>query len=146
MIVLAADQEEQRLQSLVSQVRILEAYLNEISTRENLTGRAIIEGRASMEAVKALLSAPNSDVLLPIGAGVLISSAIAKPEKLFVDIGAGAVVAKTSEETLALVEQRIKELETTLKKLQQQKNQVENQLGSYRAAVNDIVEKARNET
>lgn len=146
MIALAADQEEQRLQSLVSQVRILEAYLNEISTRENLTGRAIIESRASLEAVKTLASAPSNDVLLPIGAGVLLSSAIAKPDKLFIDIGAGAVVAKTPEETIALVEQRIKELETALENLQRQKAQVENQLASYRAAVNDIVEKARKET
>ncbi|MBM3898018.1 MAG: prefoldin subunit alpha [Thaumarchaeota archaeon] len=146
MIVLAADQEEQRLQSLVSQVRILEAYLNEVSARENITGRAIIESRASLEAVKALTSTPSNEVLLPIGAGVLLNSAIAKPDKLFIDIGAGAVVAKTPEETAAFVEQRIKELETALGNIQQQKAQVENQLAAYRAAVNDIVEKARNET
>ncbi len=146
MIALVVDQEEQRLQSLVSQVRILEAYLDEVSARENLTGRAIVESRASLEAVRALTGAPNNDVLLPIGAGVLINSAIAKPEKLLISIGAGAVVAKTPEETIALVEQRIKELETALENIQQQKAQVENQIGSYRAAVNDIVEKARKET
>jgi len=146
MIALVVDQEEQRLQSLVSQVRILEAYLDEVSARENMTGRAIVESRASLEAVRALTSSPNNDVLLPIGAGVLINSAMAKPEKLFISIGAGAVVSKTPEETIALVEQRIKELETALENLQQQKAQVENQIGSYRAAVNDIVEKARKET
>ena len=145
MIVLAVDQEEQRLQSLVSQVRILEAYLDEVSARENLTGRAIIESRASLEAVRALTSAPNNDVLLPLGAGVLINSSIAKPESLFIDIGAGAVVAKTPEETIVLVEQRIKELETAMVSLQQQKAQVESQIESYRAAVNNIVEKARKE-
>jgi len=88
MIALVVDQEEQRLQSLVSQVRILEAYLDEVSARENMTGRAIVESRASLEAVRALTSAPNNDVLLPIGAGVLINSAMAKPEKLFISIGA----------------------------------------------------------
>ena len=145
MIALATDQEEQRLQTLVSQVRILEAYLNEVSARENITGRAIIESRASLEAIKALNSAPNNEALLPIGAGVLLNSAIAKPDKLFIDIGAGAVVAKSPEETTAFVEQRIKELETALENIQQQKAQVENQLAGYRALVNDIVEKARKE-
>lgn len=145
-MALAEDQEEQRLQSLVAQVRVIEAYLNEISARENLTGRAIIESRASLEAVKALTSAPNNDMLLPIGAGVLISSNLAKPEKLLVDIGAGAVVEKTPEETTAFVEQRIKELETALSTLQEQKTQLENQLAAYRAAINEIVEKARKGT
>lgn len=143
---MAVDREEQRLQALVTQVRMLEAYLNEISSREELTGRALIESRASLEAVKTLTASPNSDVLFPIGSGVLLISSVSKPEKMLVDVGAGAVVEKTPEDIVTFIGQRIKELEAALQTLYAQKTQVANQMTSYRAAVSDMVEKARQGT
>ena len=139
---MAVDEEEQRLQTMVAQARILEAYLNEITQRENLTGRAILESRASLQAIKALTSSPD-EILFPIGAGIFVTASAVRTEKMLADIGAGAVVEKTPEDMVATVERRIKELESALQTLQSQKGELSNQLAATRAAVSDIVDKAR---
>ena len=127
---------------MVAQVRILEVYLNEIAQRENITGRAILESRASLQAIRALTGSPN-EVLFPIGAGIFVTASAVKTEKMLVDIGAGAVLEKTPQETVITLEGRIKELESALQTLQSQKGELANQLAATRAAVSDIVDKAR---
>ncbi|MEM3437014.1 MAG: prefoldin subunit alpha [Nitrososphaerales archaeon] len=135
--------EQERLQSLVAELRILEAYFNEINARESLLARAIMESRAALEAIKSFPSNEISDLLVPIGGGIFMEASAKPPEKLLVSIGANVVVEKTKDSTISFLEDRIKELENAISKLEAQKEELARRIDYNRVAISTILEKQR---
>jgi prefoldin alpha subunit len=130
---------EDRINNLVSEIRMLEGGLNEISSRQNFLERILVDARTSIETIKGLGSTTAEDVLIPVGAGVLLRSVPPKVDKVLVNIGANVVVEKGREEATKFMEGRVKDLEESLVALVSQRNQVAQRLDSDRRAAQTLI-------
>jgi len=135
--------EQERLQSLAIELRMLEGYFNEINTRESLLARAVMESRAALEAIRSFSSNEVSDFLVPIGGGVFIEASAKPPDKLIVNIGANVMVEKTKDSITNFLEERAKEIESAMSNLEVQKAELAKRIDTNRAAISSILEKQK---
>jgi len=135
--------EQERLQSLAIELRMLEGYFNEINTRESLLARAVMESRAALEAIRSFPSNEVSDFLVPIGGGVFIEASAKPPDKLIVNIGANVMVEKTKEGIINFLEERAKEIGNAISNLEAQKAELAKRIDANRAAISSILEKQK---
>ena len=63
----------ENIQELANQARVLESYLSEIQSRENLSMKIITETRASLESLKSLKHIDNAETIFNIGRGISVS-------------------------------------------------------------------------
>ena len=61
--------EEERVNALVMEMRLLEDTFNQLSSRQGLLERALIENRAALDALKGMSDSKPAEVLLQIGGG-----------------------------------------------------------------------------
>ena len=132
---------EEQIQKMVLELRILESYYNELSARETLVARAVLDSRATIEALKSIPAGSNSEILLPLGAGVLMRVCSPTVEKLLLNIGAGVVIEKSKEDTLKYLNERLSQLEVALSNIAAQKAEIANKINAYRAQVNNLAAK-----
>ncbi|MGQ9469511.1 MAG: prefoldin subunit alpha [Nitrososphaerales archaeon] len=135
--------EQERLQSLVIELKMLEGYLNEINARQSVLTRAIMDGRAALEAIRGFSSNEISDLLVPIGGGVFMEASAKPPDKFIVSVGANVMIEKTKDGTIIFLEERIKEIENAVSNLESQKAELEKMIDSNRATISSIVEKQK---
>ena len=131
--------DEERINNLVSEIRVLEGGLNEISARQNFLERILIDTRTSIATIKGIDSSSSDEVLIPVGAGVLLRSTPPKVDKVLVNIGANVVVEKSREDATKFMEGRAKEVEESLASIISQRNQVAQRLDSDRRAAQTII-------
>ncbi|MBI4258145.1 MAG: prefoldin subunit alpha [Thaumarchaeota archaeon] len=132
--------DDEKLQALVGEARVLEAYMGDLNNREALVARAIIETRAVSESLRALGNQDTTEVLFPMGAGIFIRTAPPQADKLIVSVGSNIAMERSKEDTFAFLDARLKELENAGVSIQQEKAELANRLNSARAAINRIVE------
>ena len=130
---------EETINALVVETRVLESTYNELSARQNLLERALIENRAAVEAIKGLNELPNDEILMQIGGGAMLRSPTPSIEKVLVGVGAGVVLEKPREEAMALLEERGKEVEKTIISIVGQRNEIAQRLNSDRQALNNLL-------
>lgn len=126
----AAD--EERLNQVATEIRVLESTFNELTSRQGLLERALLENRAALEAVNELAAGKPDEVLLPIGGGAMVRSAPPSVDTVLVNIGSNIVVEKKREEAAALLEERIREIEKSAVSILDQRNQIAERLESDR--------------
>ncbi|HXW37050.1 MAG TPA: prefoldin subunit alpha [Nitrososphaerales archaeon] len=136
------DSTEERINSIVVETRILESTFNELSARENLLERALIENRAALEAIKSLADGKTTDVLMQVGGGTLLKSAAPSTDRVLVNLGANVVVEKSREEALAMIEGRAKELESTITTLLRQRSEIAERLEADREVLQTLLSRA----
>ena len=61
---------EQRINELVQQSRILEAYMNDVITRQVTVGKLIEEAHQASNTIQNITSESDVESLMPIGIGV----------------------------------------------------------------------------
>ena len=135
--------DEERLQALVAELRVLESYYNEVDARETVLARAILENRAALEAVKSLPQTSLSEILVPIGGSVFIHAQAPPPDSLIVNVGADVAVEKTRDGTVTFLEERIQEMEKAVTTLETQKGDLGSKINSIRLEINSLLEKSR---
>lgn len=135
--------DEEKLQSMIAELRLLEAYLNEVNARQSLLVRILTESRAALEALNALPTDKDADVLTPIGGGLFIHMKVKSVQKLVVGVGAGVTIEKSREEAKRMVKERIDELQKGISTLEEQKNNLVNRINAIRGAINQMVSSAQ---
>ena len=133
---------DQQTQALLQQMKALESYLTDISNKENMSMNAIIESRASVRATEILSNTEPKEILFPSGSGLLTK--VGDEKAFFVNIGAGITVEKDKEEVKEFLNERIKDIEKSIKTLSIQKKDMAQQYNSIRAALNNIVQGQQN--
>lgn len=123
---------------MVLEVRVLESTFNELSARENLLERALLETKAALDAMKGLATNPE-EVIIPLGGGVLIKSNTPKSDRILVNIGSNVVVERSREEATAFLEKRSKDIESSIVSVLTQRNQIAERLEADRQAVQYIL-------
>ena len=136
--------EEEKLQALVTQMRMIEAYVNDIGSKETAVGRLIEEARSTIDAIRNVSNMDHSQTLMPIGIGVYMQASVASANKLLISIGSGIAIEKSREDAINYVESRIKELETALRSMFSQKEELETRLEQTKAEVNALAQKLQN--
>jgi prefoldin alpha subunit len=125
-------EDDDKLNSLLMEVRVLEGTYNELTSRQNLLERAVLESRSALDAVKGLDEKPTEEVLMQIGGGAMLRGPPPAADRVLVNIGASVVIEKSKEEAIALIENRSKEMETTIVSIVRQRNEIAERLESDR--------------
>jgi len=133
--------EEEKIQALVAQMKLYEAYLNDIVTRENTVARLMEEGRLAIEAIKNISGQDAVQTLMPIGIGIYMQTSTSTNNKLLINIGAGVAIEKSKDDAVTYVEARLKEMEVALRSMMSQKQELATRMEQTRAEVNTILQK-----
>jgi prefoldin alpha subunit len=133
--------EEEKIQTLVSQMKIYEAYLNDIFTRENTVARLMEEGRLAIEAIKNISGQDSIQTLMPVGIGVYMPTSTSTNSKLVINIGAGIAIEKSRDDAVTYVESRLKEMEVALRSMDAQKQELARRMEQTRDEVNALLQK-----
>jgi prefoldin alpha subunit len=134
---------EQKISEMLQQSKILEAYMNDILTKESTVTRLITEGHLASEAIQELSSTTQDESLVPIGIGVYLKVTVPQVTNLLVNVGSGVTIEKSKENAKNYVELRIKEFELALKQLQSQKEQIEMRMNQLQNEVNVEMQKTQ---
>ncbi len=132
---------EEKLYSLAAQLKMLEAYLNDLIARESTIIRFLQEARLVIDAIRGLSSSTGEiDTLLPLGIGVYVHAKVNANDKLLVSIGSDIAIEKGKDDAINYIEGRVKELENALVAINNQKQEIQMRIESMRGEMNTIIQ------
>jgi prefoldin alpha subunit len=135
---------EQQINEMIQQSRVLEAYMNDIITREAAVTRLIQEARLASGALQNMEEELDMESLTPIGIGVYLRSFVPPVRTLLINIGAGVTIEKSRQDTLNYIEAKMKEFEVASRQLNNQKHQISIRMEQIQAQVNELLQKTMN--
>ena len=133
--------EEERMNRLIVESRMLESTFNELTNRQGMLERMLIESRASLDTINGIGSAATDEVLVPVGAGVLLRGSPPKADKVLVGIGANVVVEKGKDEAVKILEGRAKNIEENIMAILSQRNQIAQRLEADRRTLQAFIDR-----
>ena len=131
--------DEDRVNALVVEMRVLEGTYNELTSRQNLLERALIENRAALDALKGLGERPTDEVLTQIGGGAMLRSPPPETDKVLLGIGSNVVIEKPKDEAVAMIEGRTRDVEKSLVSVIGQRNEIAERLDADRQVLNTML-------
>ena len=87
-----------------------------------------MEAFAAIEALEALVSTEDGNVLLQIGGGASLRAKIVDPEKVLLNIGSDVIVEKTNPDAVGYLKDRITEMEASQKKVAEALDKLKGQM------------------
>ncbi|MDQ3881858.1 MAG: prefoldin subunit alpha [Thermoproteota archaeon] len=134
---------EQRINELVQQSRILEAYMNDVMTRQVTVSKLLEEAHLASNTIQTITSESDVESLMPIGIGVYVKSVVPPVKKLLINLDAGVAIEKSREDALNYVETRIKEYEVAARQLEAQRQEIAMRLNQLQSQINQMVQAAQ---
>ncbi len=136
---------EETVNALVVEIRVLEGTYNELTARQNLLERALLESHAALDSIKGLSDDPPAEVLTQIGGGAMLRAQPPSTDRILVSIGSNVVLEKSREEAVALLEERSRDVEKTIMSIVGQRNEIAERLNSDRTLLNNLVASSQQE-
>ncbi|MDG6914368.1 MAG: prefoldin subunit alpha [Nitrososphaerota archaeon] len=133
--------EEERMNQLIVESRMLEATYNELTSRQSMLERMLIESRASLDTLRGIGTAVTDEVLVPVGAGVLLRASPPKADKVLVSVGASVVLEKKKEDAEKMLEARSKDIEENIVTILSQRNQIAQRLEADRRTLQAYIDR-----
>ncbi|MDG6985648.1 MAG: prefoldin subunit alpha [Nitrososphaerota archaeon] len=130
---------EETVNALVMEIRVLESTYNELTARQNLLERALLEGRSALESIKELGSQSGGEVLTQIGGGAMLRAKPPTTDTVLMSIGSNVVVEKPKDEAVAMLEERSRDIEKTIVSIIGQRNEIGERLNADRDLLNGFV-------
>lgn len=137
--------EEETVNALIVEIRVLESTYNELTARQTLLERALVENRAALDALNGLGDKPTQEVLMQIGGGAMLRSPPPSTDKVLVSVGASIVIEKPKADAVTLLEGRSRDVEKTIMSIAGQRNGLAQRLDSDRQALNSLVSRQSEE-
>jgi prefoldin alpha subunit len=134
---------EETLNALVVEIRVLESTYNELTARQNLLERALLEGRSALDSIKGLNGQQSGEVLTQIGGGAMLRSEPPSTDTVLISVGSNVVIEKPKEEAVAILEERSRDIEKTIVSLIGQRNEIGERLNSDRDLLNNLVARSQ---
>jgi prefoldin alpha subunit len=134
---------EQRINDMVQQSRVLEAYMNDVMTRQVTVTRLMEEARLASTTIQNITSESEVESLMPMGIGVYVKTMVPPIKKLLVNLGAGVAVEKSREDALNYVEVRIKEYEVAARQLEAQRQEIAMRMDQLQSQINQMIRVAQ---
>jgi prefoldin alpha subunit len=127
-------QEQENMDALVSQLRLLQAQMQEGSRQLE----AIEEARAeATDAANALAQLPPKEklALVPLGSGVYANARFEDPQTVLVDVGGRVIAQKTAEEAKQILAQKSTQLQAASESLKAELNKLATRAGQIQAVL-----------
>lgn len=134
---------EQRINELVQQSRILEAYMNDIMTRQVTVSKLMEEAHLASNTIQNITSESDVESLMPIGIGVYVKTTVPPIKKLLINLDAGVAIEKSREDALNYVETRIKEYEIAARQLEAQRQEIAMRINQLQSQINQMIQAAQ---
>jgi prefoldin alpha subunit len=134
---------EQRINELVQQSRILEAYMNDIMTRQLTVNKIMEEAHLASTTIQNINSESDVESLMPIGIGVYVKTTVPPIKKLLINFDAGVAIEKSREDALNYVEARIKEFEVASRQLEAQRQEITMRINQLQSQINQMIQAAQ---
>ena len=134
---------EQRINELVQQSRILEAYMNDVMTRQVTVSKLMEEAHLASNTIQNITSESEVESLMPIGIGVYVKTTVPPIKKLLINMDAGVAVEKSREDALNYVETRIKEYEVAARQLEAQRQEIAMRINQLQSQINQMIQAAQ---
>jgi prefoldin alpha subunit len=134
---------EQRINELVQQSRILEAYMNDIMTRQLTVTKLMEEAHLASNTIQNITSESDVESLMPIGIGVYVKTTVPPIKKLLISLDAGVAIEKSREDALNYVETRIKEYEVAARQLEAQRQEIAMRINQLQSQINQMIQAAQ---
>jgi prefoldin alpha subunit len=134
---------EQRINEMVQQSRMFEAYMNDVMTRQVGVTRLMEEARLASTTIQNITSESEVESLMPLGSGVYVKTMVPPIKKLMVNLGAGVAVEKRREDALNYVESRIKEYEVAARQLEAQRQELAMRMDQLQSQINQMIRAAQ---
>ncbi|HJU34493.1 MAG TPA: prefoldin subunit alpha [Nitrososphaera sp.] len=134
---------EQRINELVQQSRILEAYLNDVMTRQVTVSKLMEEAHLASSTIQTITSESDVESLMPIGIGVYVKTTVPPIKKLLINLDAGVAIEKSREDALNYVETRIKEYEVAARQLESQRQEIAMRINQLQSQINQMIQAAQ---
>jgi prefoldin alpha subunit len=134
---------EQRINELIQQSRILEAYMNDIMTRQVTVSKLMEEAHLASNTIQSITSESDVESLMPIGIGVYIKTMVPPVKKLLINLDAGVAIEKNREDALNYVETRIKEYEVAARQLEAQRQEIAMRMNQLQSQINQMIQAAQ---
>ncbi len=116
------------------EVEMLQQYLNEFGQQIDAHSRQLemfeqrrIETLTAAETLKNLSDDNGNTVLLPLGGGASIRVNVADTDKVLLNIGSDVIVERTGSDTIAFLNDRVREIEAMQKKITATIEQIQKQ-------------------
>lgn len=107
------------LQEKILLYQLLHRSLDELQQQALILQQRVLELEATRVAVTESSKLPkNNQLLIPLGSGCYVSGRATQTSSLLVNVGAGVVLKKSPKDVLALLEERAKEIQNLLEKVQ----------------------------
>jgi prefoldin alpha subunit len=134
---------EQKINELVQQSRILEAYMNDIMTRQLTVSKLMEEAHLASNTIQNITSESDVESLMPIGIGVYVKTTVPPIKKLLINLDAGVAIEKSREDALNYVETRIKEYEVAARQLEAQRQEIAMRINQLQSQINQMIQAAQ---
>jgi len=119
---------EEELQKLMAQIEQYKQQIESLEQQNSYIQAAISDyTRAKLTLENLDKSEDQSDVLLPIGGSTYIDAKAKDTSKVLFDIGSGYVIEKKSDDAIKKINNRIKDLEKNIEKVNSIIQQVQNE-------------------
>jgi len=128
--------------ALVVEIRVLESTFNELTARQSLLERALLESRAALESIKGL-EGNTPEVLTQIGGGAMLRSPPPATDTVMINVGANVVIEKPKDEVVAMLEERSRDVEKTIVSLARERNEIADRLNADKDLLNNLVAKSQ---
>jgi prefoldin alpha subunit len=129
---------QEQFNQLVAEVRLLEAYYQEITGRQQTVSAALLDTRSALEALDILSKSQKNELLVPVGAGTLIFASSEALDRIIVSVGAGVAIEKNLESAKTFLQARRQELEKAITSLESQRKEIGSRLEVGRATIQRI--------
>ncbi len=136
---------EETVNALVVEIRVLESTYNELTSRQTLLERALLESRAALDSIKGLSDQPPAQVLTQIGGGAMLRSEPPSVDHVLVSIGSNVVLEKPKDEAVAMLEERSRDVEKTIVSIIGQRNEIAERLTADRDLLNSLMTRTQQE-
>src|ERR671934_922570 len=130
---------EQRINEMVQQSRVLEAYMNDVMTRQVTLSKLMEEARLASTTIQNINSESEVESLMPVGVGVYVKTSVPPIKKVLVSLGAGVALEKNRDDALNYVESRIKEYEIAARQLEAQRQEISMRMEQVQAQINQMI-------
>jgi prefoldin alpha subunit len=134
---------EQRINEMVQQSRVLEAYMNDVMTRQLTISKLTEEARLASTTIQNIASESEVESLMPVGVGVYVKTMVPPMKKVLVTLGAGVALEKNREDALNYVESRIKEYEVAARQLEAQRHEIAMRMEQVQGQINQMIRAAQ---
>ena len=144
---LSGSEREKELKEKLLAYRALENKASTLVKQQSMFASKILEIQSTIESIDEIKKGKKgaNDILFPLGSAAYTKGAIADTNRLIVEVGAGAVVEKTSDEAKAILEKRKRELEETIGILQKEIQNISAMMQKIEADAQGIIHKAQKE-